>query len=87
MLLRDEWAELHQIWQGYFNIVLGQCSAELLMIQSIFMAWFAEGFVPPISQGWKSDLYQIWGGDIAQLSALPTHLLDFGYVTLFCRTP
>ena len=83
MLLRDEWAEVRRTTPN----LASQCSAELLMIQSIFMAWFAEGFVPPISQGWKSDLYQIWGGDIAQLSALPTHLLDFGYVTLFCRTP
>jgi len=53
-----EWAEIHQMWPGHFNTI-GHCAAELLMIQSIFMVWFAgrEQFLV------ERDIYQIWGED------------------------
>ena len=51
MLLRGEWAELHQIWPTHFNTIC-QCAAKVLMMQSILTARFAweVNFVPPISQ-------------------------------------
>jgi len=57
MLLRDKWVKRQQIWPGHVNTV-GQCVAELLIIQLIFTAWFLGRRGGYLTVGW-SDLYEV----------------------------
>jgi len=77
MLLRGEWAKLHQIWPGLLNTI-GQFVAELSTIRSIFTARLLLGATLDrsfIIVG-ESDLHQIWR-EIVKSLALTVHLLDF----------